>query len=68
MKDHRIEVVDVVRRFKEPYVARYGHLMMRSQKETVADIAACMTTQMGGHQYQCRNCGQPLWVYHGWPI
>jgi len=20
---------------------------------------------MGGHQYQCRDCGQPFWVYHG---
>ena len=65
MKDNRIELADVVRRFKDDYVARFGHLMMPSQKKALADIAACVTAQMGGHQYQCRDCGQPFWVYHG---
>ena len=65
MKDNRIELADVVRRFKDDYVARFGHLMMPSQKKALADIAACMTAQMGGHQYQCRDCGHPFWVYHG---
>ena len=65
MKDNRIELADVVRRFKDEYLARFGHLMMPSQKKALADIAACMTAQMGGHQYQCRDCGQPFWIYHG---
>ena len=65
MKHNRIELADVVRRFKDDYVARFGHLMMPSQKKALADIAACMTAQMGGHQYQCRDCGHPFWVYHG---
>jgi len=65
MKDNRIELADVVRRFKDPYVARSGHRMMPSHKKALADIAACMTAEMGGHQYQCRDCGQPFWVYHG---
>jgi len=65
MKDNRIELADVVRRFKDDYVARFGHLMMPSQKKALADIAACMTAQMGGHQYQCRDCGQSFWIYHG---
>jgi len=65
MKDNRIELADVVRRFKDDYVARFGYLMMPSQKKALADIAACMTAQMGGHQYQCRDCGQSFWVYHG---
>jgi len=65
MKDDRIELADVVRRFKDRYVAQFGHHPMPSQKKALADIAACMTAQMGGHQYQCRDCGQSFWVYHG---
>jgi DNA-directed RNA polymerase subunit RPC12/RpoP len=65
MKDNRIELADVVRRFKDDYLAQFGHVMMPSQKKALADISACMTAKMGGHQYQCRDCGQPFWVYHG---
>lgn len=65
MKDECIELADVVRRFKDRYVDEFGDLMMPSQKKALTDIAACMTAQMGGHQYQCRDCGQPFWVYHG---
>jgi hypothetical protein len=65
MKDNRIELADVVRRFKDDYLAGFGQLIMPSQKKALADIAACMTAEMGGHQYQCRDCGQSFWVYHG---
>jgi len=65
MKNDQIELGDVVRRFKDEYVARFGHLIMPSQKKALADIAACMTAQMGGHQYQCRDCDNRFWVYHG---
>jgi hypothetical protein len=65
MKDNRIELADVVRQFKERYVAQYGHRMMPSQKRALADIAACMTAEMGGHQYRCLDCDQRFWVYHG---
>jgi DNA-directed RNA polymerase subunit RPC12/RpoP len=65
MKNNQIQLADVVRRFKDDYLARFGHLMMPSQKKALADIAACMTAEMGGHQYQCRDCGQPFWIYHG---
>ena len=65
MKDNRIELADVVRRFKDDYVAQSGHLMMPSQKKALADIAACMTAEMGGHQYQCCDCDNRFWVYHG---
>ena len=65
MKNNQIQLADVVRRFKDDYLARFGHLMMPSQKKALADIAACMTAEMGGYQYQCRDCGQPFWVYHG---
>ena len=65
MKDNRIELADVVRQFKDRYVAEFGHCMMPSQRKALADIAACMTAEMGGHQYRCHDCGQSFWVYHG---
>lgn len=65
MKDNRIELADVVRQFRNEYIARFGHQMMPSQTKALADIAACMTTEMGGHQYQCRDCDNRFWVYHG---
>jgi Zn finger protein HypA/HybF involved in hydrogenase expression len=65
MKDNRIELADVVRRFKHDYVAQFGSLMMPSQRKALADIAACMTAEMGGHQYRCRDCARTFWVYHG---
>ena len=65
MKDNRIELADVVRQFKDDYLAQFGHLMMPSQKKALADIAACMTAEMGGHQYRCCDCDHTFWVYHG---
>jgi hypothetical protein len=65
MKDNRIELADVVRRFQDRYVDEFGHLMMPSQRRALADIAACMTAEMGGHQYRCRDCHHTFWVYHG---
>jgi DNA-directed RNA polymerase subunit RPC12/RpoP len=65
MKDNRIELADVVRRFKDHYVHEFGSVMMPSQRKALADIAACMTAQMGGHQYRCRDCDHTFWIYHG---
>jgi hypothetical protein len=65
MKDNRIELADVVRQFKDDYVAQFGPVIMPSQKKALADIAACMTAEMGGHQYRCSDCDHTFWVYHG---
>jgi hypothetical protein len=65
MKNKRIELADVVRRFQDDYVARFGDVMMPSQTKALKDIAACMTARMGGHRYRCEKCGSQFWVYHG---
>lgn len=65
MKNKRIELADVVRRFQDDYVAQFRDVMMPSQKKALEDIAACMTAQMGGHRYRCEKCGDRFWVYHG---
>ena len=61
MKENRIELADGVRRFKDRYVAEFGHRMMPSRKKALADIAACMTAEMGGHPYQCRTAAVVEW-------
>jgi len=64
-KEERIELADVLRRFKDDYMARFGEKMMPSQRRALVDITACMTAGMGGHQYRCRDCDHTFWVYHG---
>jgi hypothetical protein len=65
MKRSHTELADVVARFSHQYLEQYGQRIMPSQRRALADIVACMTPQMGGHQYQCCDCGQSFWVYHG---
>ena len=59
-----VELADVVRRFGHKYTARYGHLMMPSQKRALADIAACCTKELGGSLYRCHDCKQSFWRFH----
>jgi hypothetical protein len=37
MKDDRIQLADVVRRFKDDYVALFGHRMMSSARPPAGD-------------------------------
>jgi len=46
-----VELADIVRRFGSQYAAKYGDLMMPSQKRALADIAACCTQELGGRLY-----------------
>lgn len=65
MKENRIELADVLHRFKDEYIEQFGNRMMPSQQKALADITACMTAEMGGHQYHCHDCDKTFWVYHG---
>jgi hypothetical protein len=59
-----LETADVFRRFGPWYVDKFGSSMPPSHKRAISDIAACRTKAMGGHVYQCDDCGQKLHVYH----
>ncbi len=61
----RIELADIVRRFGDRYIVKYGHVMMPSQRKALHDIAACQTEALGGRRYQCNDCGKDFWHYHG---
>lgn len=60
-----LEIAAVFRRFLGPYQERYGPLKLPSHRRAVRDILGCMTEAMGGGRYQCRQCQQTFWSYHG---
>lgn len=65
MKNANLELADVVRRFRDAYVARFAHVMLPSQRKALKDIAGCMTPAMGGHRYRCHDCDAEFWICHG---
>lgn len=60
-----IEVADVFRQFGPSYIAAHGARMLPSHRRAIEDITACRTKAMGGHLYQCEDCGERFHVYHG---
>lgn len=65
MRNHAIEIADVIRRFIEPYQKQFGHQMLPSHHRAIRDILGCMTSAMGGGRYQCNDCDETFWSYHG---
>ncbi|MCF6283749.1 MAG: transposase [Candidatus Hydrogenedentes bacterium] len=60
-----IEVADVFRQFAPSYIEAFGKDMLPSHRRAIKDIIACRTQAMGGHVYQCDDCGEHFHVYHG---
>jgi hypothetical protein len=60
-----IEVADVFRQFGPSYIEAFGERMLPSHRRAIEDITACRTKAMGGHLYQCEDCGERFHVYHG---
>jgi len=60
-----IEVADVFRQFGPSYLEAFGQRMLPSHRRAIEDITACRTKAMGGHVYECGDCGERFHVYHG---
>ena len=60
-----IEVADVFRQFGSSYLEGFGARMLPLHRRAIEDITACRTRAMGGHVYECRDCGEHSHVYHG---
>ena len=58
-----IEVADVFRQFGPSYIDAFGERMPPSHRRAIKDITACRTKAMGGHLYQCEDCGERFHVY-----
>ena len=60
-----IEIADVFRKFSEPYSKQFGPVRLPSHRRAISDILGCMTEAMGGGRYQCNDCNEKFWTYHG---
>ncbi len=56
------EVADVIRQFEDDYRARYP--VTPQQARVLAALKACRTAELGGHIYECSECGALEFVYH----
>jgi len=60
----KIELADIMRQFGPLYLQRFSGSMLASHKKAIYDIQQCRTEAMGGHVYQCGDCGRKVYVYH----
>jgi len=58
------ELADIFRRHGPAYRARCGDRMPPSHLAAMAAIAQCRTEALGGHVYQCPDCGELEYSYH----
>ncbi len=59
----RLELADVVNRFRNKYTLKYPN-MMPSHKKALSDISRCCTKALGGRRYRCDDCNRDFWLYH----
>ena len=60
MREHRLEVADVFRRYEKEFFAQWGHVLGAHQRKAFEAIRDCRTAALGGHvEYveQCDTCG-----------
>jgi len=59
-----LEVADVLSRYGDEYLRKFGEKMLPSQHRAFADILNCRTDVMGGHVFECDKCGYRHYSYH----
>jgi Transposase zinc-binding domain len=64
MSERPLELADIVRRHQGEVLARLGEQLTQSQRKALRDVASCRTQALGGHWWQCADCGERRAVYH----
>ncbi len=64
MKQHRLELADVLRSHQKDFLARWNHVLSRPQRRALNDIRDCRTAALGGHLQQCDRCGHRILLYN----
>jgi hypothetical protein len=64
MKEHRLELADIVRTHQEDFLARWSRVLSRQQRRALRDIRDCRTAALGGHLQQCDRCGHRVILYN----
>jgi hypothetical protein len=59
-----VELADVFRRYGTEYLQRFGDNMLPSHRRAFEDILRCRTAAMGGHVFECNQCGRQHYSYH----
>jgi hypothetical protein len=58
----QFEVADVIRQFEKHYRQRYP--VTREQARVMQALKLCRTAELGGHIYECNECGALQFAYH----
>jgi Transposase zinc-binding domain len=56
MREHRLEVADVIHAHQHEFLARWGGVVSRQQHKVLRDIGLCRTAALGGHLERCDAC------------
>jgi hypothetical protein len=64
MSERPLELADIVRRHQGEVLARLAEQLTQSQRKALRDVASCRTQALGGHWWQCADCGERRAVYH----
>jgi hypothetical protein len=59
-----LEVADVIGRYGEALLDRYGGVLSATQRQALRDLAACRTAALGGHVEHCLDCGHERIAYN----
>jgi len=59
-----LEVADVLRQYGPAYLEQFGDRMLPSQRRACEDLLRCRTAALGGHLYECNECGHLHYSYH----
>lgn len=59
-----IGLAEIIRQYGPGYRAKFGSRMPAGQLKALEAIAGCRSEAMGGHVYNCDECGEVRYSYH----
>ncbi len=60
----RPSVADILIRFHEAYLRRYGDSLRHEERKALQSILQCRTPVMGGRSYRCGHCEKDHFAWH----
>jgi hypothetical protein len=64
MKQHRLELADILRTHQKDFLDRWNRVLSRHQRKALRDIRDCRTAALGGHLQECDQCGHRVILYN----
>ncbi len=56
MREHRLEVADVLHAHQQEFLERWGHVVSRQHRKVLGAIGRCRTAALGSHLERCDSC------------